>query len=93
MCDLNEVIGTRLNDEGVGALTRGMIICAQVRDNLRDLLQHVDEPGYAKYRKIKYPYGEGSDTNETRVEATRFLFDRARDTLIPHYVPSKELIG
>ncbi len=93
MCDLNEIIGTRLNDDGVGNLTRGMVICAQVRDNLRDLLQHTDEPGYAQYRKIKYPYGEGTDTDETRVAATRFLFDRTRDILVPHYVSSKELAG
>jgi hypothetical protein len=91
MCDLNEIIGTRLNEDGVGTLTRGMIICAQVRDNLRDLLQHVDEPGYAEYRKLKYPFGEGSDTDETRIKATAFLFDRSRDTLLPHYVSSKEL--
>lgn len=84
--DLNEVVATRVTDTGVLNVTRGNVVSAQVREGLRNLLQTADPEGYAEYRAIKYPEGEGSDTPETRLAATRFIFDRARDLLTEHYL-------
>ena len=88
--DLNEVVGTRVTDGGVLNVTRGHVVSAQVREGLRNLLQAFDAEGYAEYRAIKYPEGKGSDTPESRVAATRFIFDRARDVLSTHYLSMKE---
>jgi len=84
--DLDQVVTDIITDAGVQPITRGAQVCACVRDNLRALIQASDPEGYIRYRALKYPAGEGSDTPETRVEATRFLFDHARDLLVPHYV-------
>jgi hypothetical protein len=84
--DLNRVVGDVVNESGVQPITVGMQVCACVRENLRSLIKAADPEGYARYRAIKYPAGEGSDTPESRVEATRYLFDAARDLLAPHYL-------
>jgi hypothetical protein len=87
--NLNEVVTNQVSENGVQPITAGAVIFAQVRDGLRSVLKHHDEEGYAQYRAIKYPTGEGSDTAEARLAATRFLFDRVRDILLPHYVSTK----
>lgn len=85
--DLDTVLGvTETNDGSVLPITIGSQVCATVRENLRALIQASDPEGYAQYRAIKYPGGDGTDTPETRIEATRFIFDRARDLLVPHYI-------
>lgn len=84
--DLNEVVSSKLTGTGVEVVTVGTIACNNVRGLLRSLLKTADAEGYAEYRALKYPAGGGSDTPESRVAATRFLFDRARDLLVPHYV-------
>jgi hypothetical protein len=93
LLDLNSVVGTKLTEEGVDVLTRGMVVCANVRTSLRHLLQHSSPEDYKKYREIKYPTGEGSDTEGSRLSATRFLFDASRDLLCDYYVPSRILTG
>ncbi len=84
--DLNDVVSSKLTETGVEVVTKGTIACANVREVLRSLLKTADAEGYALYRTTKYPAGAGSDTPESRLAATRFLFDRARDLLVPHYV-------
>lgn len=84
--DLNEVVSSKLTETGAEVVTMGTIACANVRGLLRSLLKVADAEGYAEYRALKYPVGEGSDTPESRRAATRFLFDRTRDLLVPHYV-------
>jgi hypothetical protein len=84
--DLTEAVSSRMTEDGVETVTVGSVACANVRCQLRTLLKVADAEGYAEYRAVKYPAGEGSDTPETRLAATRFLFDRARDLLTPHYV-------
>ena len=86
--NLNEVVADVITAEGVQPITVGAQVCACVRENLRAFVRAADPDSYAQYRSIKYPEGLGSDTLETRREATRFIFDRARDLLVPHYVPS-----
>jgi hypothetical protein len=86
--DLNEVIGSLVSENGVASLTRGAVLSAQVREGLRNILKSADPEGYNTYREIKYPQGPGSDTSESRLAATRFIFDRARDLLVQHYVSS-----
>jgi len=86
--DLNEIVTEQLTDEGVTPITMGAVACAQLRGQMRALLKVADAEGYSLYRALKYPAGEGSDTPETCVAATRFLFDRARDLLAKHYVRS-----
>ena len=89
--NLNEVVTNQVSENGVQPITAGAVIFAQVRDSLRSVLRHHDEEGYGQYRVIKYPSGEGSDTLETRLAASRFLFDRVRDVLLPHYVSTKNM--
>lgn len=84
--DLNEVVTEHLTEEGVQPITMGAVACAQLRNQMRALLKIADAEGYAAYREIKYPGGKGSATPETRLAATRYLFDRSRDLLVPHYV-------
>jgi len=86
--DLNEVMGTKLNEEGVANVTRGAVLCGIAAANLREILKQADPAMYADYRAVRYPEGEGSDTMETRRDSVRFLFDAARDLLVPHYVPA-----
>jgi hypothetical protein len=91
--DLNEVVATQVTEDGVDIRTRGQLLCARVREDIRHLIKHCDPEGYQLYRGIKYPQGDKSDTDVTRVEATKFLFNRVRDLLVPHYVPTKVLCG
>ena len=84
--DLNQVVGTQLTEDGVGVLTHGAMSAMNVRENLRNLLKHADRSAYANYREIKYPGGKENATHETRIAATRFLFDSVRDLLEPHYL-------
>jgi hypothetical protein len=84
--NLNQVISSVPTAEGVTVITAGSLLCAQARNNLRNLLKDTDPEGYAEYRKIKYPDGRGSETHETCVAATRFIFARAGELLAPHYV-------
>lgn len=86
--DLHEVVGNVIDENGVQPITRGAQVCACVREQLRQIIQAANPKSYMDYRALKYPAGDGSDTPETRVEATRFLFDCARDLLVPHYVSS-----
>jgi hypothetical protein len=87
---LTDVVLDKVSEAGVLPITAGNVVSAQVRDGLRAILKQYDEEGYALYRATKYPTGEGSDTPETRLAATRFLFDRTRDLLTTHYLSSKE---
>lgn len=87
--NLDEIVHEKLTLEGVTPITQGAVVCATVRENLRNLLKLADPKGYARYKAIKYPNGEGSDTDHSRLAATSFLFDRARDLLLPHYVSTK----
>lgn len=91
--DLNDVVATKVSAEGVLAVTKGALIGAAIREGLRGLLKDADPEGYALYRATKYPAGEGSDTVSTRLAATRFLFDRARDVFAAHYVSALDLTG
>lgn len=84
--DLNQVTGDKLTPDGVQPITVGAVICAQAREQFRSLLKAAAPERYEEYRSIKYPAGNGSATPETRLAATRFLFDAARDLLAPHYV-------
>jgi len=59
---------------------------AAIRNTIRNQLKFACPDLYAEYRSIKYPTGEGSDTEETRLKATLFLFDTAREIVAPHYV-------
>ena len=86
--DLSAVVTDKITEEGVCPITTGNMVCANVAGNLRNLLKQADPEGYALYRSTKYPDGDGSATAETRVEALRFLFDRSRDLLAPHYLSS-----
>jgi hypothetical protein len=86
--NLNEVVGTIMDENGIDNVTVGNATCATVSENLRGLLRAFDEPSYAKYREIRYPGGEGTDTLETRRDSVRFLFDASRDLLAPHYKPT-----
>lgn len=88
--DLSEVVTDKVTESGILPITVGMIVSAQVRDGLRAVLKRFDQPGYEQYRAIKYPTGSGSDTPATRLAATRFLFDRARDLLTAHYVSTAD---
>jgi len=88
--DLNQVAGDKLTPEGVQPITVGAVICSQAREQFRSLLKVAAPERYEEYRSIKYPAGDGSATQETRVAATRFLFDAARDLLAPHYVSTAE---
>lgn len=87
--NLDEVVGSVLSDDGVTNITAGTLACDKVRTLLSSILRVVDPVGYTKYRKIKHPAGDGSATLETRKEATSFLFERAKDLLVPHYLPTK----
>jgi len=87
--DLNEIVTERLTEDGVQPITMGAVACGQIRAQIRAVLKVADAEGYAAYRALKYPAGEGSATPESRLAATRFLFDRARDLLTPHYVSSE----
>jgi hypothetical protein len=91
LIDLTEVVGSKLTEDGVLAVTHGAAIGLNVRENLRGLLKHTDPDAYAKYRAIKYPDGEDSATRETRLAATRHLFNAVCDLLEPHYISAKEL--
>lgn len=84
--DLNQVVDSVCTDDGVTTITIGTQVCACVRENLRQLIKASDPEGYATYRALKYPGGDGTDTPESRLEATRYLFDRARDLLAPFYL-------
>ena len=87
---LTDVVSDKVSESGVQPITVGHVVSAQVREGLRAILKQYDEEGYAQYRAIKYPEGEGSDTPETRVAATRFLFDRSRDLMATYYLSTKE---
>ncbi len=87
--NLDEVVGAVVSDDGVTNITQGTVACDHVRTLLSSILRAADPVGYTEYRKIKRPAGAGSSTLETRREATRFLFDRVRDLLVPYYLPTK----
>ena len=92
--DLNAVVATKLTLEGVSVVTQGAVIGAAVREGLRTLLRAADPQGYAQYKTLKYPGGKAAgSTPESQLAATRFLFDRTRDLLESHYVPSNALHG
>lgn len=86
---LTDVVSDKITESGIQPITVGHVLSAQVRDGLRAILREYDEEGYAQYRATKYPTGEGSDTPETRLAATRFLFDRTRDLMTTHYLSTK----
>lgn len=90
MADLNQIVADKMTETGVTPLTAGNLVSAHVRESLRSVLKAHDPDGYAMYKAIKYPGGpenESSATAETRLAATRFLFDRTRDLLLPYYMP------
>jgi len=91
LSNLTDVVHERITEDGVMPITTGNVVAATVRENLRMLLKRADPEGYEQYRLLRYPNGEGSDTQETRVASMRFLFDRSRDLLTPFYLHSKEL--
>ena len=87
--DLHAVVSTVLTEDGITNVTQGTVACDHLRTLLSDLLKAADPEGYAEYRKLKHPACNGKGTLEDRRAATRFLFDRARDLLVPHYLPAK----
>jgi len=87
--DLNEEVNIKITADGVQAITRGAVLCQGTTTILRQMLKDTAPESYALYRSTKYPAGEGSDTTESRLAATRLLFDLVRDLLTAHYVPSK----
>lgn len=90
MVKLDDVVNNQVTPDGVRPITAGNVISAEIREGLRQLLKRHDPEGYALYRKTKYPNGdEAGSTDETAKAATRILFDRARDLLVPYYLSSK----
>ena len=87
--DLNEVVGTVMDENGIDNLVVGNCLCSNVSENLRRLLRQFAPLSYDEYRKVRYPGGEGTDTLETRRESVRFLFDTTRDLLAPYYKPTQ----
>ena len=77
-----------MSDAGVIQITTGTIICGNIGNSLRQLVKQADPPGYETYRTLKYPNGEDSVTEETARAAMAFIFDRAAELLLPHYVSS-----
>jgi len=89
--DLNQIVNDKITDDGIQPITVGAVICAQAREQFRSLLRAAAPERYEEYRSVKYPSGsKESATPETRLAATRFLFDAARDLLAPHYVSTAE---
>ena len=88
--DLNDVVTSDVTEDGVKTITKGVIVCAQVREGLRNVLKDFDPEGYATYRTIKYPAGKGSNTEETGRAATAFLFTRTGELLTPHYLSTAQ---
>jgi len=88
--DLNQKVSEKMTPSGLKTITTGAVVCAQVRQGLRAVLKNHDAEGYDQYRAIKYPTGPKSDTPESRLAACRFLFERARDILLPHYITTSD---
>jgi len=85
--DLNEEVTSKLSADGVAVITTGTVLLSQTCERFRSLLKAAAPESYAAYREIKYPGGLTENaTDETRLAATRFLFDATRDLLSPHYV-------
>lgn len=59
---------------------------ARIRNVIRDQLKMACPDLYADYRKIRYPGGDGTDTDATHAQSVVFLFDKAREIIAPHYV-------
>lgn len=89
MKNLTTVVGDQITQDGVMPVNVGQVLCAEIREGLRRVLKTYDPEGYALYRATKYPAGEGSETTETCQAATRILFDRTRDLLVPFYLTTK----
>lgn len=88
---LDTVLADHVSPDGVTPLTAGAVLCVEVRQGLRRVLKAHDPEGYATYQKLKYPEGKDAGTSaEHRLDATRFLFDRVRDLLLPHYIPTEQ---
>lgn len=89
--DLNDVVKSKLTEDGVMNVTVGMVLCQKAAYQFREMLKTFAPDKYLEYRKLKYPAGESvPSTHADKVAATRFLFDTARDLLCAHYVSSKE---
>lgn len=88
--DLNDVIGTRVTQEGVAPVTKGAVISARLRDSLRSLLKLADPEGYEQYRKVRYPSGASSATETTKRESVRYLFARAGELAVQHYLSTAQ---
>jgi hypothetical protein len=86
--NLDEMAGSRVDENGVEVILVGAVINARLRHELRNLLKAADLEGYSLYRDLKYDPESGETSHERGVESTRFLFDRVRDLLSPYYVPS-----
>lgn len=86
--DLDEMAGSRVDENGVEVILVGSVINAKIRHELRSLLKVADLEGYSLYRDLKYDPETGETSQERGVESTRFLFDRVRDLLSPYYMPS-----
>jgi len=89
--NLNDVVGSHLDANGVTSITKGAVVGAMLRDQLRGFLKAAAPEKHAAYKAIKYPSGEGSDTPETRRAAVAFVFDTVRDMVLAHYVPTNTL--
>lgn len=85
---LDKVLADAVNPEGITPLSAGAVLCAEIRQGLRRVLKAHDPEGYAAYKRLKYPEGkDAGKSTEHRIEATKFLFDRVRDLLLPYYIP------
>lgn len=85
--DLGQEVNTKLDESGVTAITKGTVVLSQLCVQFRALLKAAAPKRYDAYREIKYPGGLTENaTAETKLAATRYLFDAVRDLLSPHYV-------
>ena len=84
--DLNKVIEDHLTEKGATVITVGTMICGDFGDRFRQLLKHVDPDSYAHYRELKYPDGPDSVTPESALAAMTYVFERASELLLPHYL-------
>lgn len=85
--NLDQVVGTVMDENGIDNLLLGNAACSTVAMNLRAMLKAHAPEQYKQYRSIRYPGGEGTDTLESRRESVSFLFDASRDLLVPYYKP------
>jgi hypothetical protein len=81
--DLNEIVTDELTEDGVAPITKGALLFASLRENLKAVLKAVSPEKYAEYKAVKFPGGVA--TAESRRAAAGFLLDATKEILLPHY--------